>query len=45
VSGHGHASLGGGEFRVSPEDAANTGLVILSIMKSAQKGQPLEVEY
>jgi predicted dehydrogenase len=37
--------LSGEEFRVSVEDAANTSLVILSIMESARTGQPLEVAY
>jgi predicted dehydrogenase len=37
--------LSGEEFRVSVEDAANTSLVILSIMESAAKGQPVEVAY
>jgi predicted dehydrogenase len=37
--------LSGEEFRVSVEDAANTSLVILAIMESADRGQPREVEY
>jgi predicted dehydrogenase len=37
--------LSGEKFRVSVEDAANTSLVILSIMESAQKRQPVEVAY
>jgi predicted dehydrogenase len=37
--------LSGREFPVSLEDAANTSLVILAIMRSARQGQPVEVEY
>ncbi len=37
--------ISGEEFLVSLEDAANTSLVILAIMESAQTGQPVKVVY
>ena len=37
--------ISGKDFIVSMEDAAKTSLAILSIMKSAETGMPLDVEY
>ncbi|MDR2552152.1 MAG: Gfo/Idh/MocA family oxidoreductase [Treponema sp.] len=37
--------LSGEEFKVSIRDAANTSLVILAIMESAEKRMPVEVRY
>ena len=37
--------LDGKPFLVTPEDAANTSLVILAILESAKKREPVKVTY